>query len=300
MKNKLKNKKSIIAVIILSVLLSASAGLNIYQYCTEEEPPLSWLQSKDFVEHTTLGILSGLKEFRDGEDISFQYDFDNKEYPVLLEKYGLEETAGDGSEFIRAKNLMHEYSGRIRHYGSDSVSDGNMNAEYLLSAYLDNKEKGTFCRAKAQILNEMCLSLGIYARKLWLMPLSSYDSECHVVNEVWDSQYGKWIMLDISNDIYWVDENAAPLSVLEIRDKIINEEFCTPVLADDDLKDLEKKRADSDYCYTYYVKNLAYLEYMDTYSVGEAQVCYLLPENYTAGEDMRLISRESVEASPVR
>lgn len=47
-------------------------------------------------------------------------------------------------------------------------------------------------------------------------------------------------MLDISNDLYWVDEYATPLSVLEIRDKIIEGEFCTPVSATDNLSDLQK------------------------------------------------------------
>ncbi len=67
----------------------------------------------------------------------------------------------------------------------------------------------------------MCLSLGIYARKLWLIPLSVYETECHVVNEVWNSEYEKSVMPDISNAFYFEDENAVPLSVLEIRYKII-------------------------------------------------------------------------------
>ena len=46
------------------------------------------------------------------------------------------------------------------------------------------------------------LALGIYARKVWIMPNSGYDSDCHVVNEVWDSTLNKWVMLDITNNQY--------------------------------------------------------------------------------------------------
>lgn len=270
----------------------------MYLYSSDDKP-LGWIQSEEFVMDTIKGILLNSKEFRDGEDVVFEYDFENEEYSGLLEKYRLEDISGEGSEFIRARNLMNEYAARIRHSSSVAVSPENMNAEYLLENYLDNKKQGTYCRAKAQILNEMCLALGIYSRKLWIVPLSRYDDECHVVNEVWDSEYGKWIMLDISNNLYWVDENAVPLSMLEVRDKIISEEFCTPVLSSDDLSDLKKSFKNNKYYFTYYAKNLAALRYMDTYTVGETNRLFLIPVNYTPDENWSLISRESVERSPL-
>ena len=290
-------KKSKIAIIIISVLLILSVGVNCFLLFADKQP-LSWLQSKGFVQETTLGILANSKDFREGEDITIEYDFENEEYSTLLEKYDIEETAGTGSEFEKAKKLMHEYSHRIKHSSDVAVSAENMNAQYLLETYLDNKDQGTYCRAKAQILNEMCLALKIYSRKIWILPLSVYDNECHVVNEIWDSTLEKWVMLDITNDLYWVDENAAPLSMLEVRDKLINGEFCTPVSPDDDLDDLEQIRQNNDYNYTYYVKNLAALGYMDSYTVGETKGCYLLPVNYSFENEVSLISREAVERRP--
>ncbi|MGN1188902.1 MAG: hypothetical protein ACI4SL_00735, partial [Candidatus Ornithospirochaeta sp.] len=112
----------------------------------------------------------------------------------------------------------------------------------ILEYSLDNKKNGINCRNKAQIFNEMMLSLSIYSRKVWIMPYSSYDDECHVVNEIWDSSLNKWIMLDISNNAYWIDENDVPLSLLEIREKGANQSFCTPVIYKDDIKDKEKLR----------------------------------------------------------
>lgn len=62
-----------------------------------------------------------------------------------------------------------------------------MTALSLLEYGLDQPERGINCRCKAQILNEMLLALGVYSRKVWIMPESIYDDECHVVNEVWDA-----------------------------------------------------------------------------------------------------------------
>lgn len=107
-------------------------------------------------------------------------------------------------------------------------------------------------------------------------------------------------MLDISNDLYWVDEYATPLSVLEIRDKIIEGEFCTPVSATDNLSDLQKSLENNQYCFFCYVKKLVALEYMENHTVGETQSYYLLPVTYATTEDIRLISREAVEAAPVQ
>ncbi len=64
------------------------------------------------------------------------------------------------------------------------------------------------------------------------------------------------------------------------------------------LKDLEKARKDHEFYYAYYAKNLAVLKYMDMYTVGETQGCYLLPVNYALKSDVKLISREAVERKP--
>ncbi|MBQ8913705.1 MAG: transglutaminase domain-containing protein, partial [Lachnospiraceae bacterium] len=225
------------------------------------------------------------------------YDFDNAEYKELLEKYDLANIAKDGSEFNKAKNLMNEFAPRLKHK-SDYDNHVDMNAISLLEYSLDNNNHGINCRNKAQILNEMCLALGIYSRKVWIMPNSKYDGDCHVVNEVWDSTYNKWIMLDITNNMYWVDENGNPLSILEIRTKIANQEFCTPVDAEDNLMDLDKSLNDNFDNFLYIAKNLVYMEYMGKYTKNEDDTFYLLfPENLNTSFEY-IISEKAIEASP--
>ncbi len=259
------------------------------------------IQSPDELYNMEAGIIYNAMEFKEGENYSIAYDFDHKEWPELREKYGIKETAGTGSEYEKAMALMNEYSGRLYH-ASDYDHHVDMNALALLEYSLDNKSHRINCRAKAQILNEMCLALGIYSRKVWLMPNSVYDEGCHVVNEVWDTSLNKWVMLDITNNYYWVDERKTPLSVLEIRDCIAKQKFCTPVSPDDELNNLEKSLDSNYWNFMYIAKNMVYTEYCTENSTGESENGYaLVPVAYTPAlnERLILISRDSVEVSPI-
>lgn len=258
------------------------------------------------------GILENHLEFRDGVDHEFTYDFNNDAYAELKSKYDIEKIAGsDGSEFERARRLMYEFGPRLKHESNFS-NNIEMKALDLLEYSLDNSAHGINCRAKAQILNEMCLALNIYARKVWIMPNSDYDNDCHVVNEIWDSSLNKWVMLDITAYTFWVDEMGTPLSILEIREKGAKQEFCTPVAYGDrrgDLNSLQRLKEKNIENFLYIMKNMAYMVYCSDYTVGEvAPRMFLTPTNlslerkyFDPGENMEfIISQASIEKSPVQ
>lgn len=303
--DRIKSRKKCwkrLGVILLIVILLGSLGFNAYLVFFGGDSLLwrTYLQSPEEIEIMELGVLRAHANFREGEALAFQYDFANEEYPLLLSKYEIEKTAGSGCALDRALRLMDAYSGRLTHRSSIKIEPDQMNALYLLDYSLDQKEHGIYCRAKAQILNEMCLALGIYARKVWINPISAYDSDCHVVNEVWDEGYGQWIMLDITNNSYWIDETGKPLSVLEIHDLLSQHAFCTPAEPGDDLSSPEKLKEKHLDTYLYIAKNMVYMEYMGSYTVGETEPYYMLfpeglPTKYTL-----FVSRESVEARPQR
>ena len=293
-------KKTKIINIIIGILLLVSIGVNIYFVATDNhyDPMVQYLQEPYQLKVVYSGILKNYEQLREGEDFSIVYDFENEDYAVLLEEYNLAEIAGDGSESEKAIRLMNEYAPRLMHH-SDFDNSVELKAISLLEYSLDNPKQGINCRCKAQILNEMLLALDIYSRKLWIMPASVYDGECHVVNEVWDTTLNKWVMVDISNNIYWVDREGTPLSVLEIRQLAANQEFCTPVYPTDDYSDSDKSLNNNFGLYLYYMKNLVYTIYCDTMTVGESEgVYYLLPENIAVEEEMRLISKGAVICPP--
>ena len=294
-----KGKAVLCVLVTIIVLLSGFLAYILLGY-GDWMVYTSYLQSPSELYNLEAGILYNALEFRAGEDYSIAYDFDHDEYPELLEKYRIEETAGNGSEYEKAMALMNAYSGRL-HHASNYDNHVDMNALALLEYSLDNKSHGINCRSKAQILNEMCLALGLYARKVWIMPNSVFDNECHVVNEVWDTSLNQWVMLDITNNYYWVDESGKPLSILEIRDCIANQKFCTPVSPDDKLDNLERSLNSNYENFLYTAKNIVYTEYCTDNTVGETKNRYaLVPVAYTPGfnERITLISKASIEASP--
>lgn len=293
-----KTKKTIIIVTIaaLCAALIASVSLVIYFALFNYD---SYLQSTDEIYVMEAGILANNLSFAEGENHEFTYEFDNVNYAALKSKYGIEKIAKDGTEFDNALRLMNEYAPRLTH-ASNYDNHIEMNAISLLEYSLDNRNHGINCRSKAQILNEMCLSLGIYSRKVWIMPNSKYDGDCHVVNEVWDSKLNKWIMLDITNNEYWVDENGTPLSVLEIRYKGAKREFCTPVAAGDKLNNLQKLKQKHIGDFLYIMKNMVYTEYCDSYGVGEATKLWLLfPKNLDTKYEY-IVSENSITKSPIK
>lgn len=283
--------------IVLITGLCVSIGLNVYFAICYIKCD-SYLQTTGELYIMEAGIIKNNLEFHSGTDYEFYYDLSHKNCEILKSRYRIEETAGSGTEFEKALRLMNEYAPRLTHK-SDYDNHIGQGAPELLEYSLDNRNSGINCRAKAQILNEMCLALGIYSRKVWIMPYSEYDGDCHVVNEIWDSSLDKWIMLDITNNEYWADENGTPLSVLEIRSRLALQEFCTPVEAEDktdDLPELKEKHIGE---YVYIAKNMVYTVYCTDYSTGESENYYtLLPENIPAGENELIISRAAVERPP--
>lgn len=297
-KTKVNVKKIIllVGIVVLIIGLCVSIGFNIYQALCGFD---SYLQSTDEIYIMEAGILRNNLEFHDGTDYELIYDFSHDNYKTLKNKYKLENTAKGGTEFEKALRLMDEYAPRLTH---ESYYDNHVpaNALDLLEYSLDNKKQGINCRAKAQILNEMCLSLGIYSRKVWIIPYSGYDVDCHVVNEVWDSSRNKWVMLDITNNEYWVDKNNTPLSVLEIREKAALREFCTPVEAGSKTNNLQELKEKNIGDFLYIVKNMVYMKYCTNYTVGESEKTYLLlPKNMPTEYEL-LISKNSIECSPIK
>ncbi len=116
---------------------------------------------------------------------------------------------------------------------------------------------------------------------------------------MWDRALNKWIMLDITNNEYWVDENGTPLSVLEIRYKGAKQEFCTPVAASDKLDHLQALKQKHIGDFLYIMKNMVYMEYCDHYGVGENEKTWLLfPKNLNTTYAF-IIGENAITKSPI-
>ena len=161
------------------------------------------------------GILFQAEAFEAGEEVAFAYHFDCPEFEQLKKTYPIERIAGKGSDFERALRLCRWLAPRLRHKG-DYDNHVPCNALALMAYCFEKLETGINCMNKAKILAECCLALGIYARRLWMFPLSPYDMDNHVVTEVFDRKRNKWIILDPTTGGYFTD-GESPLSALETR-----------------------------------------------------------------------------------
>lgn len=224
------------------------------------------------------GILFHNQEFEEGNREELTYDFSCPEYAELREKYDLQGIAGKGTDFQRAKRLMHAFAPRLIHCsGYDNHVE--QNALRLLEYSLDNPEQGINCLNKSKILQELCLALGIYARRVSIMPYSPYDFDNHVVTEIFDRKLRKWIMLDMTTDGWFVDENDTPLSLLEARERFAKDRFVTIACYTDKRKDLPKLRQKNMELNAYYAKNLFYFEIdqENRFGIPENRLTFLPP-----------------------
>lgn len=227
------------------------------------------------------GILFHNQEFESGNVEEIIYEFDCPEFEELRTKYDLVKIAGKGSDFSRAKRLLHYLAPRLTH---SSWYDNHIecNALRLLEYSLDNPEQGINCLNKSKILVECCMALGIFARRVSIMPFSPYDFDNHVVAEIYDRTLEKWIMLDPTTDGYFIDETKTPLSLLEMRSKFANAEFITYVHSTASLKDIHKLRAKRMDTNMYICKNLFYFR-VEKYSTFGEKKSYLnfVPLHYS-------------------
>ena len=227
------------------------------------------------------GILFNNQEFECGGSEEVVYEFNCPEFEKLRNKYDLTKIAGKGSDFVRAKKLLHYLAPRLTHssYYDNHIENNSLR---LLEYSFNNPEQGINCSSKSKILVECCLALGIYSRRVVIMPFSPYDFDNHVVTEIYDRTLGKWIMLDPTTDGYFIDEAKTPLSLLEMRDKFANAEFITFVKSKDNMADIHKLREKHVEINSYICKNLFYFS-VEKYSTFGSKGKYLnfVPANFS-------------------
>lgn len=230
------------------------------------------------------GILCNNREFAGDVQGEIVYKFDCPEYETLVKKYGLKRIAGKGTSFERAKRLLHYLAPRLTH---SSWYDNHVpcNALDLLEYSLNNKEQGINCLNKSKIFEECCLALGIYSRRVAIMPYSPYDFDNHVVCEIYDEAMDKWIMMDPTTDGMFVDGSGMPLSLLEMRQKFADDEFVTFVKSKDKLADVQKLKEKYLDQNVYICKNLFYFTIEKEHGFGERGGSYIFaPIGYSIKE----------------
>ena len=215
------------------------------------------------------GILRNNRSFQPGKSTAVEYRMDCPEYADLLKKYPFEKIAGKGTDLQRAIRVLKYLSPKLTH---SPWYDGHVdcNALALLDYSLDKPEQGINCLNKAKILEEVCLALGIYARRVRFLPYSPFDFDCHVVTEIYDRSQEKWYMLDPTTNGYLVDEQGTILSLLEARERMADTRFVTYCKVTSREKDLQKLYRKNIARTAYYAKNLFRIQVDAVSQFGES------------------------------
>lgn len=231
------------------------------------------------------GVLFQSPDFQTAEHTYISYRFDCPEFEILKQKYQIAEIAGKGSPFEKTARLTEYFAPRLTHKGDFSEHVG-CNALALLDYALNKPHCGINCVNKSKILQECSLALGIYARRVWLMPCSPYDTDNHVVTEIFDVRANKWIMLDVTSGGYFADRNGTPLSVLELRKIMSDGEICRFVkIARGIGTPFPNEETEALYYCRYFAKNLFWLATEENNGFGnDGKRILFLPENFRINE----------------
>lgn len=125
----------------------------------------------------------------------------------------------DASTWNNAKALATFVHKNIPHTSNTGIDTKKRNAIDLWK-YHKNGNRPLNCLYHAILLHELMLAAGITNRYVNCMPADSTDTDCHVVNNVWLPETGKWAMIDSEQGAYVCDEKGNPLSLESMRSNI--------------------------------------------------------------------------------
>ena len=258
-------------------------------------------ETKQYIESLAnlyAGILFNYQTFDEGKECEIEYDFNCPEYKELIQKYGIDVIAGKGSDFQRAIRLLKYLSPRLKH---DTYFDNRIecNSLKLLEYSSNNNEHGINCLNKSKVLVECCLALGIYARRVVIMPFSPYDFDNHVVTEIYDRKRQKWFMLDPTTNGYFVNKEKEPLSMFEIREHFANRTFVTYVNASKPVRNINKAKEKYARQNIYLMKNSFYFV-LDSYNGfgDKGKALYFVPKSYSTLENEKANTQYRLDNMP--
>lgn len=230
----------------------------------------------------------------------FTFDNNNPYSEKIKNIYPILDIAGNGTDFSKAVNLLKWVSKHNYHKGDFNVNIPYNSIELLSYSYDKDAEHGINCVALATVLSECLLSIGLKARRVFLMPCSPYDGDNHVVAQVFINELKKWVMLDPTYSAYLTNEQGEPLSLLELRDYFANQKavfFSKEAKYNDDEWTEDSAKLGIEY----FAKNLFYFQTSEKSAFGNTDAAgittntnrfiTICPENY----DVKQIRLSNIE-----
>ncbi len=146
----------------------------------------------------------------------------NAEWAAEIKEYFQLDTLYDGTASTWEKTLaIARFVANNIPHANQTIQPEKRNAIYLWE-YTRNTEPAFNCRLHSIMMFELLSSVGIAATYITCMPEDCNDTDCHVVNQVWLPELGRWVMIDSdSGGFYATDDGGNLLSLQEIRESYI-------------------------------------------------------------------------------
>lgn len=234
------------------------------------------LTYKMLAEEWIITLQSAEKYKTDSEVYTFSLLAPRSESVKIREYFQLDELTKNCKSTWDKTLCIAKIAAQIEHNNPNSTPC-NLNAIELWEWSKIN-QSGINCRHHSILLHEMLLSVGIANRVITCTPKDTTDRDCHVVNNVWLPEIGKWIMIDSDKCCYATDIECNLLSLEDMRNKIINHE---PIIFNAITTGFVKDKN----LYYYWAKNLYSFNTIETQTYGvedslrtHYRCIYLVPE----------------------
>ena len=208
-------------------------------------------ESYSIIPEENVDFLKANNEYSSDEKlIDYKYEFNNPEVLAELDKRGFERVKD--SSF---SSIWKLFTKMCELFTQNGMSVLNPKKRGTIAKMLEADEFGscTNCRGMSIIFAGVLRANGIKAFYEGLFSADSDDRECHIVNEVYVEEFGKYILFDASLcSVYKLDGKY--LNSVELKDAIINGR------ADDVVVERcnDKKKQSNVEILSYYSKNLVH------------------------------------------
>jgi len=200
--------KMLLIVALFAIVARAEEGTSLKEGATVELKGCK----------ATLAKLDALPFVEDEYTKRFTFDaYDNPKLKELREKYKLDAVIAPGKDEFDKQVLLNEWTHKqFKKFGAPSSKARG--AIEILKAVEDGNT--FFCAHYGAVLCSSAASLGWIDRTLALRRHQGANkhggSTEHTVTEIWSNQYGKWVMLDPTSNMF-VEKVGVPLNAVEIR-----------------------------------------------------------------------------------
>ena len=150
-------------------------------------------------------------------DFTYQSDTSN-ECQNFRKKYNLDSIGRIGDEFDKQINLLQWVNHSFRHNGIEPLPT-KITTDSLV---IIGQNGGINCGGLAIILSSAYLSMGFKSRFITCLNSDTTFNDPHSLTMVFSNLFDKWIMVDPTYCAFFMDERGIPLSIEEIRFRMIN------------------------------------------------------------------------------